>query len=110
VPVLVVTEVAHLLAMRLGPIAEVRFLGDLASGALSTVDVEPVEWLRMAELVARYAGLALGTVNASVIADAERLGVATVATFDRRHLEVVRLAHCERLTLLPAWNPSPVSG
>jgi ABC-type tungstate transport system substrate-binding protein len=39
VPTLVITEVVYLLASRLGPQAELRFLGDVASGAF---DVEPV--------------------------------------------------------------------
>jgi uncharacterized protein len=101
VPVLVVTEVAYLLATRLGAAAEVRFLGDLASGALSTVEVEPADWLRMAQLVARYADLSLGTVDASVVAAAERLGVTTIATFDRRHFGVVRPNHAAAFDILP---------
>lgn len=43
-------EVAFLLATRLGARAEVRFLGDLASGALTPLAVEPGDWLRIAEL------------------------------------------------------------
>lgn len=98
---LVITEVTYLLATRLGAEAEVRFLGDLASGALTPVDVEPADWLRIAELVARHADLPLGTVDASVVVAAERLGVATIATFDRRHFGVVRTRHGGTLGLLP---------
>lgn len=100
-PVLVITEVAYLISTRLGPKAEVRFLGDLASGALSTVDIEPADWLRMAELVAKYADLRLGTVDASVVAAAERLGVKAIATFDRRHFSVVRPRHVQAFELVP---------
>jgi predicted nucleic acid-binding protein len=50
----------------------------------------PADWLRIAELVARYDDLPLGTVDASVVATAERLEVAEVATFDRRHFTVVQ--------------------
>ena len=39
---------------------------------------------RMAELVDTYADLRLGGVDASVVAVAERLNVATVATLNRR--------------------------
>lgn len=101
VPVLVVTEVAYLLATRLGASAEVRFLGDMASGALTPVDVEPADWLRMAALVARYADMALGTVDASVVAAAERLGIGTIATLDRRHFSAVRPSHVESFVLVP---------
>jgi len=36
-----------------------------------------------------------------VIAVAERLGVATIATLNRRDFTVVRPAHCDALTLIP---------
>jgi predicted nucleic acid-binding protein len=101
VPILVVTDVAYLLAARLGVESEVRFLGDLASGAFSIEPVPAGDWLRIAELVATYRDLPLGTVDASVIAAAERLEVSDVATFDRCHFGVVRPRHVEALTLLP---------
>ena len=101
VPELVVTEVAYLIATRLGTDPEVRFLGDLSSGAFSVEPVHPADWLRIAELVSRYRGLPLGTVDASVIAAAERLGITTVATLDRRHFGVVRPQHTPAFSILP---------
>jgi uncharacterized protein len=101
VPVLVVAEVAHLVGARLGPDPEVRFLGDLASGAFVTIPVEAEDWLRMAELVSRYRDLPLGSVDASMVAAAERLGLATIATLDRRHFGVVRPAHVATFELMP---------
>jgi predicted nucleic acid-binding protein len=99
--VLVITEVSYLLATRLGAEAEVRFLGDVASGVLTPLEVDAVDWLRIAELVARYADLPLGTVDASVVAAAERLGMTTIATFDRRHFGVVRPRHIAAFDLVP---------
>jgi predicted nucleic acid-binding protein len=90
VPILVITEVAHLLGTRLGVEAEVRFLGDLAAGNLIPEQVAPADWLRIAELVARYHDLPLGTVDASVIAAAERLALTEIATLDHRHFTVVQ--------------------
>ena len=101
VPTLVITEVVHLLATRLGVGPEVRFLGDVAAGAFVVEPVAPSDWMRVAELVAAYRDLPLGTVDASVVAAAERLGVAEVATVDRRHFAVVRPRHVEAFTLLP---------
>ena len=95
-----ITEVVYLLATRLGVDAEVRFLGDLASGNLIPEPVASSDWLRIAELVARYSDLPLGTVDASVVATAERLAITQVATLDRRHFSVVRPAKGP-LTLLP---------
>lgn len=45
--------------------------------------------------------LRLGVVDAAVIAMAERLNVATVATLNRRDFAVVRPRHVKALTLLP---------
>ncbi len=101
VPQLVVTEVAYLLATRLGTVAEVRFLGDLASGAFVAEPVQASDWLRIAELVARYRDLPLGTVDAAVVAVAERLRIAVVATLDRRHFSVVRPRHTPVFDILP---------
>jgi hypothetical protein len=97
----VVTEVSYLVGTRLGATAEVRFLGDLASGHLGVEPVAANDWLRIAELVHAYRDLPLGTVDASVITAAERLGVTTVATMDRRHFSVVRPLHCDGFDLVP---------
>jgi predicted nucleic acid-binding protein len=72
VPSLVVTEVCYLLASRLGWESEVRFLGDLASGNFTLKAVHAADLVRIAELVARYHDLPLGTVDASVLAVARR--------------------------------------
>ncbi len=89
-----------MLGTRLGVDAEVRFLGDLASGALIPEPVVAADWLRIAELVSKYRDLPLGTADASVIAAAERLGVNDIATIDRRHFAVVQ-STLGALTLLP---------
>jgi predicted nucleic acid-binding protein len=100
VPTLVITEVTYLLGTRLGADAEVRFLGDLAAGNLLAESVAASDWMRIAELVATYRNLPLGTTDASVIATAERLGIRDIATLDRRHFTVAR-SHLGDLTLLP---------
>ena len=101
VPALVIAEVAHLVGSRGGAVPEVRFLADLASGSLIAEPVHAADWLRIAELVKEYADLPLGTVDASVVAAAERLGVPTVATLDYRHFSVVRPLHVDALELVP---------
>lgn len=99
-PTLVITEVTWLLGSRLGADAEVRFLGDLAAGNFIVEPVAAQDWLRVAELVAQYRDLSLGTVDASVLAAAERLGVVDVATTDRQHFLVVQ-SSLGALNLLP---------
>lgn len=101
VPALVITEVAHFVGTRLGSGPELRFLGDLAAGAFTIDSVPAGDWLRIAELVSRYRDLPLGTVDASVVAAAERLRIAEIATLDRKHFGVVRPKHVKTFTLLP---------
>ncbi len=101
IPTLVVTEVSYLVGTRLGATAEVRFLGDLASGHLGIEPVAASDWLRIAELVYAYRDLPLGTVDASVVTAAERLSATTVATMDRKHFSVVRPRHCTAFDLVP---------
>lgn len=99
-PTLVITEVVYLLGTRLGVDPEVRFLGDLAAGNLIVERVAASDWLRIAELVMQYGDLPLGTVDASVIAAAERLGAHDIATLDRRHFTIVQ-SNIGVLNLLP---------
>jgi uncharacterized protein len=99
VPALVVGETAFLLGRGYGPRVEALLHADLAASDL-TVDQVPLgEWARIGELVVRYADLPLGTVDASVVAAAERLDVTAIATTDRRHFSVVRPAHAPAFEL-----------
>jgi uncharacterized protein len=90
VPTLALAEVVHLVGTRLGSAPEIALLGDLAAGRFLAEPVAPGDWLPIAELVARYRDLGLGTVDASVGVAANRLGHRAIATLDRRHFEVVR--------------------
>ena len=101
VPILVVAETSYLMATRLGLEAEAKFVSELAAGALVAEHVAAGDWLRILELVARYRDLPLGTVDASVVAAAERLGIRTIATLDRRHFSVVRPNHVDAFELVP---------
>lgn len=96
-----ITEVAYLIGTRLGSDPEIRFLGDLAGGDFVVEPVEAGDWIRIAELVSRYRDLPLGTVDGSVIAAGERLGIGQVATLDRRHFSVVRPTHVPTFEILP---------
>jgi predicted nucleic acid-binding protein len=97
----VITEVAYFIGSRLGSAPEVQFLADLAAGTFIAESVLPFDWPRIAELVWRYRDLPLGTVDASVVATAERLGIVEVATLDRRHFSVIRPTHVAAFDLLP---------
>ena len=101
VPALVLAGAGYLVAKALGPTAEAALLRAAAGGEFRLEAPTGQDLDRMAELVEAYADLRLGTVDASVIALAERLGLTSVATLDRRHFAVVRPIHVEAFTLLP---------
>lgn len=100
VPALVVTEVAYLLGDRIGPHAELAFAQSLDRGELIVEPVLDSDWPRIVELTEQYADLPLGIVDASVVALAERRGLDTIATLDRRHFATVRPRHVEAFTLV----------
>lgn len=101
VPQTVMAEVGYLLETKVGTSAEVAFLEAVANGSFEMVSLTQEDVTRVSELVDRYDDLPLGTTDASVIALAERLGVAEIATLDHRHFRVVRPSHVEAFTLLP---------
>jgi predicted nucleic acid-binding protein len=101
VPGPVLTEVCYLLESRRGPHVEAAFLDSLSRRELELVGVMPRDLARMADLVKTYGDMPLGGVDASVVAVAERLGIRTVATLDRRHFGVVRPRHVDTFELLP---------
>ncbi len=101
VPQLVVTEVAYLLADRIGAHAEHAFARALADGELIAEAVIDSEWGRIAELVKQYDDLPLGMADASLVALAERHDATQIASLDHRHLGVVRPRHTPGFTLLP---------
>src|SRR5262249_54951551 len=95
-PWAILPEVDYLVTRVLGTVAERAWLDDLAAGEFE------IEWGSRRDLAAaraietRYAALAIGLVDAIVMATAERLR-ADIATVDLRHFGAVRLAHAPRL-------------
>jgi predicted nucleic acid-binding protein len=101
VPELVLTEVAQLVAARVGPRAEVVVSRSVDRGEIRPVATERDDWTRITALAAKYDDLPLGIVDAAVVALAERLGIITVATLDRKHFSVVRPLHVDAFELVP---------
>ena len=101
VPTTVFTEVCMLIGRRRGTRAELAFLTDVRTGLFTLLETASADLERTADLVATYADLPLGTVDASVAALAERLGLPAAATLDHRHFSVVRPRHVRAFTLLP---------
>jgi uncharacterized protein len=97
----VVVEAAWFIEDRLGPAHEARFLRTVTSRSVDLIDLTPDDWARVIELVTTYADLGLGTVDASIVAIAERLGVTKIATVNHRDFLVVRPAHTAGFELVP---------
>lgn len=74
---------------------------NLATSSLTLQPFEASDLARISDLVETYADLRLGSVDASVIATAERLGASAIATLDRRHFTVVRPSHVAAFQLVP---------
>lgn len=98
-PAPVVPEVDHLLGRRLGARSREAFYSGIVDGHYLVADVPTAGYARVAELNRRFEDLALGFVDAAVVAIAETLGVMTIATTDRRHF--APLAAALDLILVP---------
>ncbi len=94
-------EAAYLVAKQLGTTAEASFLRELAGAPLELRPLHVDDLERVADLVETYADLRLGTVDASVVATAERLGATVIATLDRRHFTIVRPNHVAAFEIVP---------
>jgi len=101
VPALVLAELDYWCARRLSPDAWLIFLDDVLAGAYRIEPPTPADLTRCRDLQARYRDLALGVVDASVVALAERFEESKVASLDHRHFRAVRPTHVAALELLP---------
>jgi predicted nucleic acid-binding protein len=101
VPCLVLAELDYWCARRLSPDAWLTFLDDVEGGVYLIEAPSARDLTRCRELQATYADLPLGVVDASIVALAERLGEATIATLDQRHFRAVRPAHAPAFEIVP---------
>jgi predicted nucleic acid-binding protein len=83
------------------PRIEALFIEHVAKGFFELVNLTSDDLLRVSELITQYADFPLGSVDASVIAVAERYEVDRIATLDHRHFRAIKSKHVPALTLLP---------
>lgn len=102
VPAPVLVELEYLLRAASDTAAFQVFLENCAAGAFTIAALLPEDYIRIRELLERYADLRLGLVDASVLAVTERLREPKLATLDLRHFSVLRPRHVNALELLPA--------
>jgi predicted nucleic acid-binding protein len=101
VPTLVLAELDYWCSRRLHPDAWLTFLDDILAGAYQAEAPTLADIARCGELQRAYADLAIGVVDASIVALAERLQEDKIATLDRRHFGTIRPKHVPALILLP---------
>lgn len=99
IPSLVIAEVVHFAALRLGPRGEAAFVRSLAD--LNVEGPDPDDWPLIADLVERYRDFPLGTVDAATIVLADRLDTDLIVTLDRRHFGAIQSPQGRRFRLLP---------
>lgn len=98
IPAPVLVEVDHFLQ---GSRAWMALLGDVNAGSFIIQDLQPADYLRVAELMALYRDLNVGFVDCAVLAVTERLEEPKLATLDRRHFSVMRPRHRDTIELIP---------
>jgi len=101
VPVLVLSELDYWCHERLTAAVWQAFLEDVLAGAYDVQSPTEADLKRCLELQRDYADLAVGVVDASLLALVERLEESKVATLDHRHFATLRPGHIEALRLLP---------
>jgi hypothetical protein len=99
---LVLAEADFLILKRLGRAAEGEFVAQVVEGVFLREAVTDLDLRRAQEIGSRYADLALGLTDATLMALGERLRVRRVLTLDRRHFATFRDHRGRALELVPA--------
>lgn len=101
IPLTVLPEACYLIASHLSEHVEVAFIQSIVRGEMKIEFLKRDDLARTADVMAKYADAALGFVDASVVAVAERLQIRELLTTDRRHFSLVRPRHCPQFELRP---------
>jgi len=96
-PWAVLPEIDYLALSRLGLPVELAFLADLADGVFAVEWGDARDVARATDIARRHRALKLGLVDSVVIAVAERLGAAAIATLDLRHFSALTIRGNPRL-------------
>jgi hypothetical protein len=96
-PWAILPEVDYLISAHMGVRAQEAFLTDLAGGTFSVEWGEDSDLANAHRVCRRHKDLRMGLVDAVVIAIAERLRPAAIATLDLRHFGAVPIRGNPRL-------------
>ncbi|MFZ0545058.1 MAG: PIN domain-containing protein [Candidatus Promineifilaceae bacterium] len=101
IPVTVLPEVTYLLANRFGHYYMREFVSKVSKSEWHLENLSGEDLERASELLSVYADARLDFADATIIAMAERLGVETILTLDRRDFRMIRPKHIPYFNLLP---------
>jgi predicted nucleic acid-binding protein len=101
IPLTVLSEACYLIASHLGEQVEIKFMQSIVRGEMKVEFLQKEDLARAADVMAKHADAALGSVDASLVAVDERLQIRELLTSDRRHCSLVRPRHCPQFELRP---------
>ena len=105
-PAPITAETDYFLATRIGPDSARRFLADIARGVFQVECLDAAEYQLVHEVSLRYADLAPGLADLSIVALAARFRTLRILTFDHRHFRTIRPMQGGSFVLLPADEPA----
>ncbi len=100
IPSPVLNELFYLATVRIN----YRHAVTLFSNVQRAFEIEPIspsDMLRMEQIMDQYESAEFDFADTAIMAQAERLNITRVATFDHRDFEIFRPTHCDYLELLP---------
>jgi predicted nucleic acid-binding protein len=100
----VLAEVAYLVGRTGGVSSVAAFLRGLPDSRFRLVALEDQDIARIANILQAYEDSRIDFVDASVMTVAERFGLSTILTLDRRDFQIFRPSHCTHFQLLPALS------
>lgn len=101
IPTAVLPEVTHILNRRYGHFAMRRFVARMQNPIYALESVPNIDLARIVELLEQYSDARIDFADCSIVALAERLGIDTILTLDRRDFTIIRPKHIPHFTVLP---------
>jgi predicted nucleic acid-binding protein len=98
----VLAELDYLIATRVGVTAERALLAEVARGVYRIEPFDAEDVAAAERIIRRYADLAIGLADASIVVLANRYGLRDVLTLDERHFRALRGPGRRAFRLLPA--------
>jgi predicted nucleic acid-binding protein len=97
----VLAELDYLLATQVGEQADLALLDEVSRGVYQLEPFTAHDVAAARDIMRRYANLAIGLADASIVVLAERHGTRDVLTLDERHFRTLRASGGKRLRILP---------